>query len=249
MNTRDWHRRDLVVLGAMVMLLSLPGSAQQEVKGQEAEQSYGFVSIFDGKSLTGWRALPEDSASDWSVNDGVIVGQGSADRLSYLVFQEEALSDFELKLRYRMKTKGNTGVEVRARIDTTGKRPLEGYHADLGHVGIGPQILGAWDFHFAKRKEHPCHRGMRLVIDKNQRGQQSKIPDAITLADIKKGDWNEVHIVARGGELKFSINGKRAAEFVDNYGDYLKKGAIGLQIHDKGMVVEFKDLKLKRVGE
>jgi len=210
----------------------------------------GFVSIFDGKSLSGWRAVPSESASDWTVRDGVIVGHGSADRLSYLVWRDNSLTDFELKLRYRLRTDGNSGVEIRSRPDITHKRPFEGYHADLGHVGIGPQILGAWDFHFAKRKEYPCNRGMRLVIDADGKPHYSKIPGALTAADVRKGQWNEVHIIARGRKCQFFINGKIASEFIDNVeAERLKQGCIALQIHDKGTEIEFKDIRLKRVNE
>ena len=121
----------------------------------EGAAALGFVRMFDGETLSGWRAEPPESASDWSVRDGAILGQGSVQRLSYLVWEDAGLTDFELRLRYRMLTDGNTGVEVRAQPDPSGKRPFVGYHADLGHPGIGAHILGAWDFHFATREEYP----------------------------------------------------------------------------------------------
>jgi hypothetical protein len=208
----------------------------------------GFVSLFDGKTLDGWHAVPKECTSDWTVRDGAVIGTGSADRLAYLVWQDEQLTDFELKLRYRLPGKGNTGVEIRSQPDLTGKRPFEGYHADLGHVGIGPQILGAWDFHFAKRKEHPCPRGTRLVIDPRGTPHSNAIRGALTAADVRPRQWNDVHIVARGTHFQFFINGKLASEFTDNARQgRLDQGAIGLQIHDAGMQVEFKDIWLKRL--
>jgi hypothetical protein len=204
--------------------------------------------IFDGKTLDGWHAVPKESASDWTVRDGAIVGHGSADRLSYLVWKDENLTDFELKLRYRLPGKGNTGVEVRSQPDLTGKRPFEGYHADLGHVGIGPNVLGAWDFHFAKRKEYPCPHGTRLTIDENDKPHSSTIPGALTVAEIRPHEWNDVHIIAHGNHFRFFINGKLASEFTDNAkSGRLDYGAIGLQIHDKDMQVEFKDIRLKQL--
>ncbi|MHC4657321.1 MAG: 3-keto-disaccharide hydrolase [Planctomycetota bacterium] len=238
--------------------LSAKDSAGEPQKGrdlvpeipQRATDADGFASIFDGKSLSGWRAVPTESASDWTVRDGAIVGYGSADRLSYLVWKDEHLTDFELKLRYRLPGNGNTGVEVRSQPDLTGKRPFEGYHADLGHVGIGPHVLGAWDFHFAKRKEYPCPRGTRLIIDENGKPHSSNIPGALTVADIRLHQWNDVHIIARGNHFQFFINGKPASEFTDNAkSGRLDNGAIGLQIHDKGMKVEFKDIRLKRTEQ
>ena len=209
----------------------------------------GFVAMFDGKTIEGWRAAPTESASDWTVRVGVIVGHGSADRLSYLVWKDEGLTDFELKLRYRLPGEGNTGIEIRSQPDLTGKRPFEGYHADLGHVGIGPHILGAWDFHFARRQEPPCRRGTKLVIDENGKPHASILPRSLTLADIRPHQWNDVHLIAQGNHFQFFINNKLASEFTDNARrGSLEYGAIGLQIHDKGMEVHFKDIRLKRKG-
>jgi len=206
----------------------------------------GFQSLFDGKSLTGWKAVPAQTASDWSVCDGAVCGRGSADRLSYLVWKDHGLTDFELRLQYRLLTRGNTGIEVRARPDQTGKRPFEGYHADLGHVGIGANVLGAWDFHFARRKEHPCPRGTRLVIQADESARVSRIDGAFSAQDIRQKDWNDVRIIAEGNHFQFLINGKRAADFTDNARQgRLKNGAIGLQLHDKGMVVEFRRIRLR----
>ncbi len=219
---------------------------------EDAQDSTGFVPIFDGSSLSGWRADPASQAAAWSIKDGVIRGEGQEDRLAYLVYSgDEQLKDFELRFQYRMVTDGNTGVEIRARVDETGKRPFEGYHADLGHVGIGAGVLGAWDFHFGKdtRKEFPCERGTRLVIDEDGRGEHQRIDGAVQLDNIKKRDWNRCRIVARGRDFQFYINGKLASEFSDHIRDgHLESGFIGLQLHDKGMIVEFKEIELKKLA-
>jgi hypothetical protein len=52
--------------------------------------------------------------------------------------------------------------------------------------------------------------------------------------------------VAKGNFFQLWINNKLASEFTDNIKNgQLEKGFIGLQLHDKGMVVEFKDIYLK----
>jgi len=184
-------------MAVFFVFLSVVGPSAPAVCGQQQSRCLrqsggdGFVSIFDGRTLDGWHAVPKESAWDWTVRDGVIVGHGSANRLSYLVWKDEHLTDFELELRYRLPGKGNTGVEIRSQPDPSGKRPFEGYHADLGHVGIGPHILGAWDFHFAKRKEYPCHRGTRLVIDEDGTPHASTIRGALTAADVRPHQWND----------------------------------------------------------
>ena len=226
-----------------VSALSLCGFCASAPQGDEP------VPIFDGETLDGWRAVPEELGAAWSVRDGAIQGKGMARRLSYLVYAgDEHLGDFELAFSYRMLTDGNTGVEVRARPDTSGKRPFEGYHADLGHVGIGPNILGAWDFHFATRKEFPCGRGTRLVIDESGAGRHETIANAVQLRDINARDWNRCRILARGAHLQFVINGLLSSEFVDGAAEgRLETGLLALQLHDDTTTVQFRDILLKRL--
>ena len=241
--SRDWtslsHRSILTLLG--VGLLCGCG-------GPISSEEPGFVSIFDGESLEGWRAAGGGTSRDWSVQDGRLVGicQG---RSSYLLWKDQELRDFELKLSYRLLTEANTGIDIRSRVDVTGKRPFESYHADLGHVGIGKNILGSWDFHFGSRPEPDNPRGTRLVIGADETPQLTAIEDPLTLDDVnRRPEWNRVHIIARGNHCRFLINGKLSSEFTDNAeSGRLEKGGIALQLHDPGVHVEFKDMRLKRL--
>ena len=229
-----------VTLTLLLLLIPIPAFSQEK-------RNEGWETIFDGKTLNGWRALPKHGINDFSVKDGVLIAEGSKDELVYLIYKDERLANFELKLEYRMVTEGNSGVEIRAHVDKSGKRPFEGYHADFGHVGIGPEVLGAWDFHFAKREEYYCGRGTRLVVDRDGNTISSKLKDALTTDDIEKHGWNKLHIVAAGKKLSFSINGKTASEFADHMPERLKSGIMGLQIHDAGMIVHFRNIQLKRL--
>ena len=179
----------------------------------------------------------------------MIVGRGSVDRLVYLVYDDVELTDFELEASYRFPGRGNSGIQIHAVKDLSGKRPFVGYHADLGHLGIGPQVLGAWDFHFANREEYACFRGTSLVIDPDGTTHTTEIEDPVTESDINRQGWNRVRVVASGRHYQFFINGKLASEFTDNAKEErFDSGAIGLQIHDAGMRVEFRDLRLKKTA-
>lgn len=205
-----------------------------------------FKSIFDGKTLKGWRVHPTNATKDWSVVDGTIYGSGSKSR-SYLVLDHRPIADFELKLSYRFRGAGNSGISIRAIPDETGKRSFQSYHADFGHVGIGKNVLGAWDFHTPGRSEHRCFRGDRLVIDANDQPMITPIQDPITIDKIHKGGWNDVHIVARGNHFQFFLNGKLASEFTEHLPKNMRllKGEIQLQLHDPAMVVQFRKVQLR----
>lgn len=206
-----------------------------------------LVPIFDGKSLKGWNCRPADQAGNWSVEDGQIIGRGQG-KESYLMFQEE-LGDFELRFSYRLLSpKGNTGVEVRGRPVPGKASRLHGYHADIGHVGIGDKVLGAWDFHENNRGDYLAQRGERVTIAEDGKMTWEKIPGAFRPEDAKTDDWNQVVVFAKGNRLWFTINGKIASEVIDNEtAKRLDRGFIGFQLHggDK-MVVSFKDISLKR---
>ena len=206
----------------------------------------GFKTIFDGKTLDSWEVMPARTASAWTVKDGMIVGNGDKGR-GYLVHENKEIADLELKFTYRFPGKGNSGVSIRAIKDKTRRRSFQSYHADIGHLGIGPQVLGAWDFHTPGRREHRCFRGERLVIDEKDKPTLTQIVGAVTRDDINKNGWNTVHVIARGNNFKFSINGKPSAEFTENLPEEkrLKKGMIQFQLHDPGMIVHFKDIHLK----
>ena len=215
---------------------------------EAVREDSGLVSIFDGRTLTGWRSEPGELASAWSVREGAIQGRGIGRRPAYLVYSEdELLRDFDLRFSYRMLTEGNTGVELRARPDPTGKRPFEGYHADLGHVGIGPDILGAWDFHFASRQEYPCPRGTRLVIHADGTARSTTIERAVQTGDIQVRDWNQCLIRARGNHFQFFINGRLSSEFTDGVSQgRLESGLLAFQLHDDRTIVEFREILLRR---
>ena len=207
----------------------------------------GFVSIFDGQTLKGWEATPAKTASAWTVKKGMIVGKGEKGR-GYLTYTpNKNIADLELKFSYRFPGKGNSGVNIRAIVDKTRKRDFQGYHADLGHLGIGKNVMGAWDFHTPGRKEHRCFRGDQLVIDKNDKPIITAIKNGLSVDDLKKGDWNSVHIIAKGNNFKLYINDRISSEFTEHLPKTkrLKSGMIQLQLHDPGMIVHFRDLKLK----
>ena len=223
-----------------VVLISTGAMADEKKLASE------FVSMFDGKTLQGWSVMPAKAQAAWTVENKIIVGRGDKGR-SYLVFDKKEIADFEIKLSYRFPGNGNSGISIRAQIDETKKRHFKSYHVDFGHVGIGKQILGAWDFHTPGRREHACFRGDHLVIDKNDTPTVTKIKGAVASGDIRKGDWNDVHVIARGNRFVFFINGKISSEFIEHLPreKRLETGMVQLQLHDPEMVVHFKDLRIK----
>ncbi len=71
-------------------------------------------------------------------------------------------------------------------------------------------------------------------------------PDTLK-SKIKADDWNEIHLIVKGNNMKHYINGILMSETTDN--DSLNSkllGLIGLQVHvSKEMKVAYKNIQLK----
>ena len=94
------NKRFQIELLATLILASvcITSCTANEKKLAQADKD-GFVSIFDGKTLKGWEALPAKTAPAWTVQDGMIVGDGDKGQ-GYLTFENREIGDLELKLSY-----------------------------------------------------------------------------------------------------------------------------------------------------
>jgi hypothetical protein len=234
---------------SLLLCLSIAAAMAIPTHADDPKQA-GFVSMFDGRTLDGWEVIPPKAAKAWTATDGKIVGDGDNGRCYLQYTKNKQIADFEMKFSYRLPSEGNSGVNIRSRQDETDTREFQSYHADIGHIGIGKNILGAWDFHTPGREEHGCPRGSRLVIDKDDNAAYVPIENSLTVEDVHDKDWNTAHIIATGNNFKFYLNGKLTAEFTEHLPPErrLDRGSIELQLHDPGMVVEFKDLQIKVVN-
>ena len=76
-----------------------------------------------------------------------------------------------------------------------------------------------------------------------------QVPDAELSTKIKKEDWNDYRIVAKGNRLQHYINGVLMSEVIDNETEKAAaKGVLGLQAHvGPAMTVQFKDIMIKEL--
>jgi Domain of Unknown Function (DUF1080) len=89
----------------------LPEGAEAR-KLSEDELAAGWISLFDGRTLFGWRANNDERAGgvNWAVEDGVIV----ADRGEQgLLLTTVPFADYELRCDYRLADGGNSGIFLR----------------------------------------------------------------------------------------------------------------------------------------
>ena len=110
-------------------------SSTTENKNEEAQNatdSSGFVSIFDGSTLNGW----EGDTAVWHVLDGAIVGQVTAASTplkanTFLIWKDGKPGDFELTAEYEISPEGNSGIQYRSEEVEGVPFGLRGYQMDI----------------------------------------------------------------------------------------------------------------------
>jgi hypothetical protein len=94
----------------------------------------GWTPLFDGATLDGWK-ISDDG--DWTVEDGVIIGQG---KTSHLFSPRGDYRDFEVRGRFKISDGGNSGFYFRT---TFGPGWPAGYEAQINSTFTDPQKTGS----------------------------------------------------------------------------------------------------------
>lgn len=99
--------------------------------GMTASQSDGWISLFDGQTLNGWRA--SENPSTFTVQNGEIVVHGPRAHLFYDgPVMNHQFRDFELKADVLTKPGANSGIFIRTAFQPTGW-PSQGYEVQVNN--------------------------------------------------------------------------------------------------------------------
>jgi hypothetical protein len=85
----------------------------------------GWVSLFDGKSLEGWKA--NEHPENWKVEDGCIVGRGPR---SHLFYMGDEFTNFEFSTEIMTEKGTNSGIYFHTAFQKDGW-PEKGYEAQV----------------------------------------------------------------------------------------------------------------------
>lgn len=201
----------------------------------------GVVSLFNGQDLSGWDGDPKF----WSVKDGAITGVSTAENPvktnTFLIWKGGTVKNFELWAKFRLEG-NNSGIQYRSK--DLGEWRVGGYQADMDVANTYTGIL-----YEERGRGILANVGTKSTVAQNGPVQVTgSVGDPAEIkAAIRKDDWNEYHITARGNHLVHAINGKVTAELIDD--DEAKRameGILALQLHSgPPMTVRFKEIRLK----
>ncbi len=232
----------LLLAGLAAMTLAGPAPAQDK-------KDEGFVQLFNGKDLTGWKLHPEPNKGAikeiikkekngkviayygkgkddkefplWRVEDGILIGSGPA---SHLFTERGDYENFIYRVEAMINDKGNSGQYFRTEF---GPGFPKGYEAQINATHTDRIRSGSL---------YPA-------------GSLGKYRDKITVMDTaphKANEWFTQEVIADGNHIIIKVNGKTTVDWKDLDNTY-KKGHFALQGHDPGTVVKFRKIEVKEM--
>ena len=203
-------------LAALLVLILLVTGAQA------AEKDDGWVKLFDGKSMKGWKA--NENKKSWSVEDGALVCHGPRSHLFYMG-ADKPYVNFEFKADVKTTPGSNAGIYFHTKYQESGW-PKAGFEAQVNNSHGDPKKTGSLyavvDVLKAPAKDgewftqHIIVRGKRIIIKVNGK----TLVDYTEPADKKPG--------------------KGFARMID-------RGTFAFQAHDPKSKVYFKNVMAKRL--
>ncbi|MEB2775103.1 DUF1080 domain-containing protein [Algoriphagus sp. D3-2-R+10] len=187
------------------------------------------VSLFDGKSLSGWQG---DTVNTWRVEDGMIIG-GSLDETvpnNEFLVTGRTYENFILTLKIKLTGDDgfiNSGIQFHSKRLKDPDFEMEGYQADWGE--------GYW----------------ASLYDESRRNVTLIAPDsAQVLQWIKIDDWNDYKVHTENGRIQLFINGNQTVDYTEKDKSIPQSGLIGLQIHGGGKAqVAFKNIFIEELPQ
>jgi len=194
---------------------------------QTASKSDGWISLFDGKSMDGWKV--GDNASSFSIQDGAIVANGPAAHLFYMGdVAGHNFKNFEFKAEVMTMPGSNSGIYFHTAYQNGGW-PSKGYeaqvnnsHSDWRRTGSLYAIEDVRE-NYAKDNEWYTEsitvQGKRIII---------KVNDKVVI------DYTEPENVQRPKGMEDRL---------------LSSGTFALQAHDPKSKVYYKNIMVRPLAD
>ena len=168
----------------------------------------GYIVIFDGTSLNGWRGYGKDNVpARWTIEDGCLkfTGTGAGESQSGdggdIIFTKK-FKNFELKFDWKISKGGNSGVFYLAREVKTVKDGKEQYE---------PIYISSPEYQVLDNANHP---DAKLGKDGNR--QSASLYDMIPAVPQNQnpfGEWNSGSIMVYQGTVVHAQNGVNVLEY------------------------------------
>lgn len=188
----------------------------------------GWVSIFDGKTLDGWKS--NEKYEGFKVEEGEIVGFGSRNHLYYM----EELKNFEVKMDVKISEGGNSGVYVKSQWQDEAW-PVTGFELQVNASHTDPVKTGSiYNIVRIFKAPHAAEEWFHYHIVCKGNLIEVRVNNELLYTYV---DPMEKGGVDQGG--KITEQNKRISQ----------KGYIALQQHDPKSIPAFKNIFLKKLAD
>jgi hypothetical protein len=186
-----------------------------------ADEKSEWVSLFDGKTLSGWTFLPlpnQKIESKWEVVDGTLVGTGGQ---SMLFSPRADYKNFKFRAEVKINDKGNSGLYFRT---PKGNTFSNGYECQINATHGDPIKSGS------------LYTFVHLFASSNPPAPDTWFTEEVECVDVN----------FRGKpvtRIRVSIDGKLLYEFND-FNQSWKTGHFAFQQHDPGSKVAIRKIEV-----
>lgn len=225
------RRRALGVFAAAVFSPALV------VRARAATATDAWISLFNGRSLDGWkpsaksphsRASKNTTAGNWRVSDGIILGSQDTPANGGLLLTTAEFGDVEVALEMKNDFGIDSGIFLRCTEDGRAYQCLIDYY-EGGTIGgvLGERI---WKVRGVRNYSFGAAPGIITLNDNPQRC--SILPESWPHF-WRAGQWNEIRtrIVGDPPTITTWVNGVQILQHVEPASVHPSRGHIGLQVH------------------
>jgi hypothetical protein len=136
-----------LVVAAGLACICLPFAQAGGDKKEVENKNDGWVKLFNGKDIEGWKTFDPKQLPLWSVKDGILYSSGK--NASHLFSPRDDYENFHFLVEAKISDKGNSGQYFRTAFG--GGYP-KGYEAQINSNFPDPQKTGSL-YNFAKITE------------------------------------------------------------------------------------------------
>lgn len=200
----------------------------------------GWVSLFDGSSLSGWHTFKKMEVVGWIIEDGALTTDGKGGDL----VTDKEYENFILEFDFKLSPKGNSGVVYKVQEPVSDAAYFATYSS-------GPEFQLIDDINYPAQ-----------LNETQKTGANYDMHPPKSLPSNKAGEWNHGIIQVQDNKITHTVNGNVVVEYT--YGDQAWKDQVAkskfakwpyAQPHAKGKIalqghndrVYFKNLKIKEL--
>ncbi|GAB3412430.1 3-keto-disaccharide hydrolase [Niabella aquatica] len=227
------------------VLVFLSVFASCAVTNKSSKNKNEWISLFDGKTLSGWHGYNKGDApvTNWTIIDGALVCLGaSAHDTGGDIVTDRQFDNFELEWEWKVDKGSNSGVMYHVVEDKKYKGPYE----------TGPEYQIIDDVNFPGKLEAWQQAGADYAM--NLAAPNKKLKAA--------GNWNHSKIVFNKGLVEHWLNGEKIVAFEawtgawnekrttgkwKDYPDYGKAKTGHIALQDHGNKAYFKNIRIKQL--